>query len=379
VTFPIAGSEVRYTEHVKGTGGSPRIRYAADGVSVTRTLDVDWPDLDAAARALLGYAQVGRSSSHDAHFVQRVSPDAITAQVIGDSQLNPYVYATEIDVEGLKPTGYEIGGDGSVLASYEKARLTVTYSSLPYDVLTDAEMLTGGYTQDTVTPGVPDGVTPDESFLVRYVTRRPLPAVQMLTLRGGVYKYVLPTAPTIVQGLNKTLPRVGLQLTWHNVPIDCVPCSFLNPSRAAVFGPPPGPGPPVAPWTAANNLTNSLMPVETCLGHVNAGAFVGCYPGTLLFTAAEFRALRNRFGMRTYDCVYTFLQFSPGRDTTSVSPGSIPAGHCHVFRPADPPGGGGLPGGWIQVSTDGITNITLQLDGHSPYDFADFRNLFRPP
>jgi hypothetical protein len=118
---------VDYTE----LAGSPREHIAHDGTNVVRTLTCAWGDRIQLAKELIGYV-VG-SIVH--------APDAYDA---GDVPLY-YIYAKAVNIEPI--------GD------YTKAKLTVTYKSLDYDV---------------------DG--PSQTGQTTYVTENLEPSLEFLTL-----------------------------------------------------------------------------------------------------------------------------------------------------------------------------------------------------
>lgn len=430
---------IPWTEHVEALGPL-EIDYTADEVVVRRTIDLlpvladptkligpygnaPW---DAAAQALLGYSQVKTSPSKN-RYISRAPPDGFAGIPVAAGGIDPltgsvipYVYCTSVRVRGLKPTGKvtqlrgNLGAlyDSQSFAKYQQARLSVEYRPLEYDIRTDADMISRGFTlnipgrafnnnpQDPAGvavyfPGLQDAACPDESTLTRYVVRRAVPAGQYLGVRGNTYKYVgganagLPVAEQV----GRMLCNINYTLTWKNVPIDGIPCSLINP------GVPPGTG-----------------AIENCLGRVNRPGFANFYPGTLLYMSCEFRALRNRFGIRSYDVMHGFKWFSPGLDTSTYQgfaggnnnappayardwlsgvgaalqtagatimqgagvstappavPNSFPAGHNHLFNPNT--------GRWTQATITGLDNFAVLADYVSVYDWRDFNNLFRPP
>lgn len=359
---------------------------------VRRVIDLkSYADVDAAAQALLGYGQV-RTSPGGNRYINRNPPEAfygiLTAaqpapitidlsQTISavsafaptlfqsDQPSNgaPYLYCTSMRVRGMAPISQvgppsPTGPSSTSIANWKQARLNLEYRSLPYNILTDAEMIARGYTMRApqvepyqtraaaLATNTIDATCPDESWLSRYVIRRPVPAAQYLSMRGGMFSWV-PSHAAVKQGTGRMIVHINLMFTWVNVPIDGIPCGAINPAIALGAG-----------------------AVENALGRVNQWPFAGAGAGTLLFMAVEFKSLRNRFGIRTFDVTYAFKWMGPGTETiTSAALTRI--GHNHAIRPET--------NLWTQISTDGTDNTVLMANSKSPYDWRDFRPLFRPP
>lgn len=324
-------------------GNTGKATFETDASTVQRTYIMDIVD-NSAGRALgvshieaifylLGGPRVAGSGS--LQYIDRVLPHAINYyQSYGDNK--NYLYATKCDFRPISPANYTTNGpDGDSIPQYQKAFLDVTYETLPYDIKGNGEI--------NYAIGVPD-----ESWWQRYITKIAKPAGQYFSLptsrTSGTppvtvysYKYVTGGTPDLQEALGKLLSNCNLQVTWHSVPEAAVPSMFVNPTLTA-----PG-------------------AIDKYVGKTNHNTF-NFYPqGTLLLLGVQMTPHRSAFGNRVFDVVYMFKYFEP-------VPG---AGHLFNFRP--------LSGGWLEVTTDGVTNLVAQTAGKSIYDFGNFGNLFRPP
>lgn len=405
-----------YKERLQSMGVSPRLRIEPDGSSATRIIDVDWAEVEAVSTAILGFPVVMGGSTC---WISRNTP--IFLPWFRPSDERPYLFASKItDIQGIGlgspigtaqysgDIGVPDGSDSGVspLGAYEKARITIQYSTFPYDIFSDKQMEKG--VAGVLGSGVAGGPitdrngNPDESWLARYVTKIVRPQAEMLTLNQGVMRYVQPgpvvdpvtgaTLPSRVQvvppnspverGVSKLLGSCNVEFTWHQIPENGVPCSMINPLLASN----PGSG-----W------------IERCLGRVNIHTLYSWRPGTLLLLGVELKPYRSPFGDRLFDIRYMLKYFEP-------QPG---IGHNYIFR-ALPFSAGPTPG-WLEVTTTGSSNILLIPDNGFPldaytwglrnslannapptqqpgtgsgtapevppisvYDWAPFRNLFRP-
>lgn len=140
-------------------------------------------------------------------------------QVIGISRYIPYphpsfdrvLYADTVqNMEGDVAQGIDVND----VAVYDEAKVAVTFTSYPYQILTDDEMLAAGYTS--------------EASLQRYVT--------ITTKTAGRYENV-PTASgmkwfgTNVLFANKSAVILGegdVSIIWHQVPIEAIPWDAIN-------------------------------------------------------------------------------------------------------------------------------------------------------
>ncbi len=343
----------KYVEHAQATGGSPRERFEPDGATVVRELDVAWADRFSMVRILLGYPRV--VSVFDgvatvAKYISRANPigyDELTAS----NGSGAFLFCTRVDSSGMKPLTKSVSGVGT----YKTARLTCTFSSLPWDIVSDAGMLNGGFGGATsfIGPSGPVNVI-DESSLLRNVVKRSAPAAEQLTVQAGSYKFIgtgLTPAPPVNQGTNRSFQTINLQLTWFGIPRGGVPSGVINPSLSTGDG-----------------------YIENTLGKINSTPFAKFPTGALLFLAAELRPNVSPLGDRLFDITYSFKGIlTPLGQTGSVKKTTW-ATFTHIYKANLP----GVTANWYEVSTDGVTNLVAQLDNKSVYNFAEMRSLFRP-
>lgn len=344
------GSGALYTEHVPG---SPRIAYTQTGATGTRTWDIAGDDLFNARQGLLGYPKtvVGLPlSGGTVRHIARSVPDFFPGEL--DSAGKPWLYATKVDAAQLNPRGQRPIAGGGNLPYAGTTRLTIGYEALPWEILSDAQMLAlGGSAAYLPAGGAPIfDLIPDESSLLRYVCIRPKPQAESFGVPAGTFKDVDPTKPAVSYGLNKQLVTWDLEILWCQVPKTALPCAVLNP-----------------------NLLPDGGNLELTLGKINSAPFAGCALGTLLLLAAELKPIRTALGDRAYDVSYRFKRMQAHIAHKDAPTRSVT--WTHLFH--RPPN---LPLAWYEISSDGTTNITGASnfsDDKSMYNWADFRLLFR--
>lgn len=327
---------------------SPRFTFTDDASFATRVIDVAWGTFPRFVNDVLGYSLVKtavNTTDEDNRtvvgmpFVSRVLPWAIPFK---NSANNYWLFASKVDVEGVGvPSNnimYEQGGRDQI-AFYNKARCTIQYATRMYDILADSEI--NRY---------------DESGLQRYVTKLYRPEGEFLTIDGSAYYYggirqngqPVPLA----RGVNKSLVKFNIALTWHKIPKDGVPSNFINPGC-------------------------SNPAIDVSLGRVNNAVFSGCEKGTLLLTAVELKPIVGALGDRYYDITYYMKFFNPTKDLRNNNP----IGHQHVFRPFGTPGWyealGGTAGRTLATAAN-PTNFVAMATDINIYNWQNFRNLFRP-
>lgn len=332
--------------------GSPRVHIEADRSSATRILDVDWADAAKFAQSLVGYSTTPALFG-STWYLQRYVPHEFPWDAFlgggGGSSLRA-VKASIEPIPGAAPNYSDAyaGGDSEGtspeqafrVATYDKARVNVVYETLPYDVWTDAGMQSKTNNRD-------------EADLIRYVSKVVAPAGQYLTLPVQAFRFVDPDDPTagdnnagkpIAQGVGRMLVHYNLSLTWYAIPEAYVPCAAARPYFLVSAGP---------------------QAIDTTIGKVNATTFAGYSKGTLLLMAVTLKPYRSAFGQRIYDITYMFKYFEP----------LTGKGHNHILRHRTAPSASLI---WYEVTVDGNTNLVAQTNGKSVYDFAEFKNLFRP-
>jgi hypothetical protein len=354
---------VGYTERP----GSPQESYVNNEGKVTRVFDVRWDSRGLFYDSLLGYSQVAYNRGQP--YVSRVPP--IT--YFDDQTNEPWLYATSIErVEGVgfPSSTFQRGQtlvDNNNIYQYEIARITVGYQALTYRVMDDKRMLNQATLIDDV-----DGVTyaipaatdaygnPDESSLLRYVSRHIQPNTEYLRLPGGQMKWATNTSggntnvSSGALGMGKIISTAEIQYTWHQVPIipdhiykyvGCVNNDGYLTSQGTLLDMPTGP-PPFS---------------DNCPGLDQPRNFA---PGTLLLTGIELKPYRQITGHYAYDITYRMKFFSALlADGTLYNP---ERGHNYFLRWQ-----GGSNYGYELLTADGT------VGGRTIYDAKLFANLFR--
>jgi hypothetical protein len=319
-TFRING--VTYAEHIENkTLEGTLVRNGSQDV---RTWIAEGANLQNAAKNLLGWAQLSGGAQK---YIHRFPPHHLPEWTTQAGK--PYLYATRVDWRAVGPRA--VPNTSIATRTFEKVFLRTQYSTLPYRVLSDEDMINSGYTTtvgNTTTP-------PDEAHLVRYVTKQARPSGEFFSIPSGYMKWV-DDGRLVEFGIGKLAPQAQLILTWHDVPEDCVPSVYVNPTL------------------------NTYSVIEQSVGKVNLTEFNGYGPGRLLLTTVEMKPEISPLGVRQY--------------TISYGVKFVPQGHQKVLKVlANPPA-------YVEVTTSGATNIvTFPTDGKSIYDWVDFKNLFRPP
>jgi len=271
--------------------------------------------------------------------------------------VNQVLWATSVTkMEGVgTQTSQQLVGNENDIAKYVKARITMQYTAPVYDILTDAQMVTKQnlYNNTFITHGGPSlypAGFPYEGSLFRYVTKISRPNVEAITTPQGSLKRVPHGSGQgsypVQQGLTKLVPSATLTWTWHFVPIEAIPSIDINP------------------------FYNNTEWIAQTLGKVNDRFFAGYPAGTLLLTGVEYRPSVNALGFRIFDIIYTVKRFNPT--------GSI--GHQHIWQHTPPTAtpSAAISWDWVEVTTDGISNLANKAIGKSLFDWADYTKLFTP-
>jgi hypothetical protein len=300
---------IEFVEHVPG---SPIENLETNSTRVTRMLDCAWDESLTFADKLLGYPTV-MTGTGGVKYISRLTP-AHHPDFL-DPKGNPFVFVTRIPkLEGL---GFR-DKTADDTSQYEKARLTVVYETLTYEVLEDSEVHTAG--------------VPDESRLLRFVTVRVKPYAEFLTLPRGALKWVATGQPSVNFGLPLLVPTFQVDITWHLVPLSNIP--FIN--------------------------------ISDALGTINDAAFVtplGSFPaGTLLMLVPDINPVRSALGDRLYDIEYHLKYKAP------IAGGG--GDHNYFLRPTGDAPPNDLV--WTQVTRDGLSG------GTKLYRSTDFKKLFKP-
>jgi hypothetical protein len=324
----------RRTTFTEVPSDSPRLSFSEDGSTCVRKFLVPWSSVANAVEDFLGYASVianpaGGGSPNNA-YISRTTPHAMPG--FFQPSMLPFLYATKItSIEGK---GHNAGRAAGTIKSndvttYDQALLTVVYESLTYDVLDDTD---------------PDiiGTTgfPDESNLTRFVTILPKSNSQYLSLSKGNFKWVGGTTNNtpVLFPPGKIITNWDLMFRWHGVPIEAVASQSVNP-----------------------DYTASSCFIDAAFGRVNATAFAGYDPGTLLLLGAPMTPHRSATGRRTYDIDFLMKWFKPG--------------HHKIFGQT-----AANTVGFLEISSDGSAHAIngSTPDGVHVYDVYEFSKLFAP-
>jgi hypothetical protein len=199
-----------WNEYVEDIGPS-EVNFGPDGARATMTLQCAWEDVYGLTKVLLGYSYRG-----GAGILRRVIPTA----------------------HGFQPLGGAPALDAG--AKYEKARLTVEFSTLSYDIRADDDatlLATGEW--------------------MRYTEKTIRPASEGLSLQQGAWLFTEPAAEvgkSIPGGKSQIVNSHTLVWTWKQVPHECL-------------------------FTAASDYPTNLVAIQ---GKVNDDTFAGRPAGTLL-------------------------------------------------------------------------------------------------
>jgi hypothetical protein len=346
---------VVYEEH----RGSPEEAYTNQEGKVTRTFDVYWFDRWTFCLAMLGTSVLGFRNSH--RYVQRVAPFAypgvFDVENTGDTETH-WLYATSIErIEGLgqpranPPASSQLYGpdmavpfgvnpiDFRGVYAYNVARITVGFQPLPYRVYDDDNLLTGVSVNDSTTEitAVDAFGNPDESKLLRYVSRHIQPNAEYLTLPGGQL-YWPDGTPSGSLGVGKVIATSEVQFTWHQVPV--IPDGIF----------------------AQVGTVNHADFVDYAPGLYQSRTYA---QGTLLLTGVELKPFRQVNGDYAYDITYRMKHFSAVNPATGALY-SPEQGHNYFLR-------------WKNGSDYSYEKLTTRTGGLGVgvYLESDFTKLFK--
>lgn len=347
---------ISFKEHVPG---SPEVQLGDDSSQCVRMLDCTWQDRFRLAFKLLGGTSHGFNAVNNEVYLSRRIPHSYQFDEENAFGSGKMLYATRIlKIEGLGEPSVFVEGGGNAnaqfqqgqtgpVATYPKARLHVLYQSVTYDILTDGDVIA---LNAPLGHGKP---YPVEYPLLRYVTKITRPNVENLTSPQGAFKRVYPSGSAVASadypvqwGVNKVIGTENLQLTWHQVPLSNVPSVLYNPRTSSDY-------------------------LQKGLGKVNKTAFAGYAAGTLLLMSYDIRPIMNPFILRSFDITLHVKRFNPT--------GTI--GHNHIWAhnpPTASPVAATTTWEWVEVTTDGATNLVAQTDGKSIFDWYNFNLLLTP-
>lgn len=350
-------SKTSYTELVgrANPGMSPVESFRQDFQRVQRKMLISWDGRQQAVKDILGTPGAPPSvfGGGGPGGMLRLTPAPYaayswTTQVGGKDQQAPYLWATGVDFEGYGvPPDRNMIGLGTAVptnneaARYWYARATVTYESLPYEVIADDAMVAQGWAVNGC---------PDEASLMRYVEKMFKASGRYLSAPAGSM-YIVGTGKTaaqVGQSPGKIVADADVRLRHHNLAAASVQ-SFL-----------------------VNRYLSAAVPgaIHTCLGTVNSadfppsGLFAGCFPkASLLYVGCALTPMRSPLGGLAYTVEHAF-------NFTGVG------GFGHNAVPTID-GSGNYS--WVELCT---TNTGAAIDdatGKHVYNAADHAKLFRTP
>ena len=267
VAIPNVGV-VNYDEKVPG---SPQYRFANGMSQATRTFTCDWGSRRDLIPYLLGYPKIinAQLANGDKYtYISRILPDEIPDFLVPGKD-ESWLFASQVmSCLGKGETGkYDAFG----MAEYQDCEFSLIYEPRTFKILDD---------QSTFNAAIG---FPDESLLVRYVTRVQKPSAEFIQLPRGSMSWVdgarngNPAGPTRVDYASaRLLPSTEITYTWHEVP-------FI-PQAAGQF---------VGCLNRYPFTDNSLLDPDG-----NPTTFP---PGTLLLLAAEIKPYRNAAGVFVQD------------------------------------------------------------------------------
>lgn len=316
----------RKTPYNETAEGSPDLAMVKDGTRMRRTVKVLWEDpVDGSAkdgtaqRDFIGHATV-KVAAGGKRYISRETP--FPYPHLKNSSDLPYLYCVGAPVmRGVGPQG----ADDEAVQSFAHALLDLEFRSLPYPILTDAEVLGVG---DWA--GIPDeGRFGADGTKRRYTTRMVKPGGKIIVLPQGMMKVVDGSASGIPIREGLPFRQASAQVTYvhHDVPEDGVPLRLLE---------------------ARYNTINSVE-------------FDGWTAETLLFEQADIKPMVSALGDKIADVQLTF-KWLPNYSPVS----SVAKGHNYILRRV-----GGVLDYYLVTSTGAA-------GGTKPYRTADHSDLFRP-
>lgn len=242
------------------------------------------------------------------------------------------------------------GAQGLPFTNYTTARLTVVFETLPYDILSNAQMTANGYT--------------DEWY--RWTLKMPYANVETIVRPGNSFAFAMgPSAGTIFpQGLVVRVQKRDLVVKWFQVPA----LSVLQLGQSGV--------PYVEPWAWEDQaLANTV-------GFVNNATWHGYRRGEVLLKPTKVEPMAEPvppavLGLapgavpRCFNYEFHFLIFQPPYDPTELA-----AGHYVTFgHQTMPPVSAATNGYFYQGARGGAANLSNPKAWLYPE--ASFDQLFK--
>lgn len=295
----------RNTSFTEEQPTSPNEKWSTSNTSITRNLilsDGQYTTRVQAAYDILGYAVVSPNNQ-----IVRVTPmyypapTTIAAPPDVDVQgqipsLSKKLYAVQISrtqQRGVGGTSRAVDAPNLSAAAYSKSVITTEFSTLPYQILTDAQIIGAGYTTG--------GGGPDEGAALkagwvnsRYIIRHFTPFSRIIKVPYGILWNIGGPGWTNINNLPKNtktaLPKreggAVVEYTWVKVPI-----SYVN-----------------------------MTKIGSALGTINPSAFDFAKANTLLLDHVDTREYEGPFGERYMDVKFTMI-WLPHPSTGNNAPG----------------------------------------------------------
>lgn len=301
-------------------GYSHGFSFGVDASQASMTIYTYWDeftDFNDVVPSILGYA---RKEAGITDMMNRVLPVA--------HPLAPWLYATTISsVHGVKFVGRKVTVNG-VTAKYQRAALTINFTTLPYNVVSDIDLVSR--------------YSSDESK--RFVTKIPTPAAEYISIERNFFQFAegpanAPNGRQFPLGTGRVTVKTDLSWTWYGVPDRYI-------------------------FDSAGVSTN----INACLGTVNNAEIWGYPAGTLL-------CMPPRFTPVMMPVSPTILGLPPGNPPRAWNV------ELH-FKYWDPPQGGLSRGHNLAMFfEDGLFYLikaTKQIGtGATLFASSDFSNIFK--
>ena len=274
-------------------------------------------------------------------------PDGTTISSIGaNNQVTLSQTATATGAGSLTfrhTVGQKYGTSSARIDRYTRAEITIAFSKLGYDVLTDQDLVTFG-----------------KKEYDRYVEKKPKSRTQMLSTDKSEFRFNDPATTntsTLKQAVGRLVQTDTLEWVWHQVPED---------------------------WVM--DARGIPVNIYACVGKVNAYTFAGFLPGNLYLEDPDivpeigtpeelFNPAKPWKVPRTYRITLPFKYFEPPSvdRQTDTGLGSQTAGYRmsasyggHNLKP-DPKDASGR---WFRIMTT--------AGGAPLYQSVNFEKIFRP-
>jgi hypothetical protein len=294
--------------------GSPEYAFAGAGGNnkCVRRFYMQWGQNPAviwnAAKDFLGLSSIRIDPNMGKKFVSRTIPCDNPNFLLAPPPptVDPSFYYAESmpQVAGDVPA-YQ---DSNKVGTFDEAKLTVVYSTMPYGILTDGELAAA------------TGTYADESSLLRYVSFEEKTGGYYQTIPlAGALKWV-PDGKDMVMKKGVILPEGDLHITWHQIPIAAYP----NTAIAACV-------------KASNNAP--LGNPNSLVGAIPTGQLVCLWPQKQLvkLTDGTWGLNVHYFFKRYPQGANSFYRFQAAPGVSGFQPATFTgaAGGAQLFPPAD--------------------------------------------